>query len=711
MPSATRLGLNARHVTAYVTCDSTRAVAEKCHLDFETYSECDLKTAGMYKYAEHLSTEIFCVGYSFDDGPTHLWIPRQSTPMAGGVPLAVFQTVRARLGNDFNFSDGDTCPRPLQEHIERGGCVVAHNAGFERCVANGPAGVKIGFPRLTIEQMRCTAAKARAHGLPGALADVAAALEVPSQKDQKAINDLRYLCKPAVKDGKWFRPTLETDPARFVSVYVYNVADVKAERDVDNALPDLSPREQRVWELDQRINDRGWRVDLDTVAQMEYLIDNYKRELVVHCRAATGVNPTQREKIAEWVRTNGYTKLPDLEAASVEAAVEDPTCPPNVREILKLYSTYGMKAPTKYPAMRRYACRDERLHGMFIYCGAGPGRWSSMMVALQNLFRSVLQDSSGEPEDPQIGIDVCSALDLEWIRAMYPGIDPMKVFASLIRGMLIPGEGRDLQFVDFSSIESRLGAWFAGAEWKLNIFRGDGKIYEAMAAGIYRKQIKDITKDERFRGKVAELACGYHGGWRAVVKMARQFGVKGITEFSARETVDGWHNTNPESVKLWYKLEETAKAAVTNPGSIYKAASGRLMFRTEQHGKWLWLCMRLPSGRKIWYFRPRVDDEGKVRYWGIDTDTRRWCETSTYGGKLLQNANEGTGRDLLVEAMFKFEARGWPCVGSVHDEAITEPLKGDGTLEEAIAMMCDSPEWAGGLPVSADGYRAQRYRK
>jgi hypothetical protein len=311
------------------------------------------------------------------------------------------------------------------------------------------------------------------------------------------------LSKP--RKGKETRYTWENALERFVELCVYCADDVLAERDLDHQLPDLSRRERRVWELDQAINDRGVAVDLVAIDNARALIDEYKLRLAFQCELETGFAPTQRDKIAEWVRGNGYPQLPDLQKETVAQAVHDPRCPIDVADILKLYSTYNAKAVTKYDTIVDAVCSDGRLRGMFLYHGAGTGRWASRIVQLQNLFRPVI-------EDCDTAIEAMVYRDLDWLIDLYPETDPLKVLASCIRGMLVPGEGKVLQSLDYAAIESRVNAWLWGEEWKLKAFRefdaGTGPdLYKLAYARAFRKAEPEVTKHERQLGKVMELAC------------------------------------------------------------------------------------------------------------------------------------------------------------------------------------------------------------
>lgn len=620
----------------------------RLHLDIETYSEVDLKSAGAYRYAEHGSTEVLCFAYAFDDGPVELWTPEN--------PL----------------------PAKVVKHVVSGGEVRAHNAQFERVILNGTAGKKLDFPRIEIGQCVCTAAKMAAHGLPRDLERAAQALGSPSKSLEGRITMLQ-ISKPRKKhpDGRY---TPQNAPEKFQILYAYNKQDVEAERGIDKLVPDLSAAEQKVYQLDQVINDRGVKVDVEAIDNILAVVDAYKTFLNEACRKLTGVEATQRDKIAEWVRTHGYPQLPDMQAETVRLIVGEAGVPPDVKKVLQIYSTYNMKAVTKYDAILAAVCADGRLHGMFLYHGAGTGRWSSLIVQLQNIFRPVI-------DDPETAVEAFSARDLEWIRSLYPGVDPMKVASSCVRSTLVSAKGKDLLFPDYAGIEARVNAWLFGEKWKLEAFRAfdEGRgpdLYKMAYARAFHVDPAAVEKKPRQIGKVMELAMGYEGGASAFVTLAANYGVN-LSELAEavgpfipdeiRESAEWmwtnlpqyranlphdefiacdslkrlWRGTNPMIVRGWSDLKTAAEQAVQFPGKVYSTPNKKVMFKVEGH----WLYMRLPSGRRIAYYNPRWIPErieqklikgkivdvvvpGEMRYWGTDTYTRQWMELATYGGKL-----------------------------------------------------------------------------
>lgn len=739
------------------------------HLDIETRSREDLKTRGLYRYAEHDSTELMCAQFAFNEDAVELWVPIDEFEL----PTALFVHFRVRRPHTV-VHFGRKVPTKMRMHIEQGGEVRAHNAAFERTVLNGPAGRRVNFPKLAITQMVCTMAKAAAHGLPHALEHFAKALGT-HPKDEAGASAMRYLCKPrATGKLKGTFATPDEEPQKYSEMYSYGIDDVEAERAADAAVPDLSPNEQLTYELDQRMNDRGWCVDQESIGNIKFVVDTYKAELKTLCIEWTGVAPSQTGALADWVRKNGYPQLENLQVETVNAAVKDVNCPAHVARVLRLFSTYNMKAVTKYDAMGRAVCADGRLHGMFYYHGANTGRWSSKIVQLQNLYRPKITD-------PENAIELFRLRDLNAFRWLYDGVDPMKVAASCVRGVLVSAPGRDLLFPDYAGIEARVNAWLWEEKWKLAAFEAyddiigwDDKknepirrgpdLYKVAYSRAFGIPIEEVTKDKRQIGKVMELALGYEGGVSAFVTMVSTYGVdlqemteaawstlpqqekeeaiKWLEESKRRKatfdltdqqfiTCDVlkrlWRAAHPRIKSGWGILKGASLAAVQNKGQAYRAGK-YLIFKVVEHKGHEWLVMRLPSGRRLWYFKPfvkqvrvkRVDPrtgakiekvEEQLRFYGTDTYTRKWGITSTYGGKLDENADQAISRDLLVAGKFKLEAAGYDLIGSVHDEPIMEVDEGWGSLEEAGTLMCDKPAWAAWLPIAIEGHRTKRYRK
>lgn len=685
------------------------------HIDIESYSACDLKACGLFKYAEDPTTDLTAVAYAVDDGPVHFWAPWDS------VPQKVIDAIKQKgMEPGARFDVGRQVPAYLSKLLTDPQVkIAAHNNQFERtmlCYPGSTIARRYGIADVPADRMICTMARAAVYGLPHSLENAAKAMG-SFPKREVGVNEMRYFSKPR-KDGT--RPTPTDEPDRYVQLVCYNLDDVRAERDLDHKIPQLTAAEQKVYELDLAINRRGIAVDLESVNNFRFLIDQHKERLAARCRELTGFNPTQTGKLAEWIRAHGYPQLSDLQAPTVVECLEDLACPVKIKEVLRIYSTFAMKAVSKYESMPLVAMADGRLRGLFKYYGAGPGRWSSALVALQNFLRPVIKDAD-------VAIELARLRSLDAFRDYYE-IDSMKVFASCTRGMLVSKIGHDFISFDFSKIEAVIRSWLAGQVDVLSAFDAGKNIYALQGSKMFGIPMSEVVDDGTSQlytaAKIGDLACGFQGWEAAVKKMARQMGIKLMMD--PAEIAGRWRDANPLVTELWVDLEDAARMAVEKPGQAYAIPNKKIMFKVVDR----WLYMRLPSGRKLAYLDPQIHksnvrdtrdepppEDGyafrdqQVTYMGVDTHTRQWKRVGSYGGKWLQNATEGIGRDFLVAGLQNMEAAGYPTVATFHDQGLFEVPVGFGNMEEAEALMTRKLGWAAGLPVKADGWRARRFRK
>lgn len=673
-------------------------VAERLHIDVESFSQKSLPKVGIHAYTEEPSTEIMVLCFAVGEDAVSTWVPRLRIP---DILREQMEQYHDEQGGQFYVQT--TCPAVIVDHIASGGECAAHNAEFEITMLNGRPGQEIGFPKTPASQWICTMAKAANSAMPRGLGKCAEALGSNHMKNETSRSQMMQLAKPRKPSkknpDKWW--SIWKYPDKYYELYTYCCDDVEAERAVDHMTPDLSPAERQVYKFDQMVNRRGIYVDVPGLLEATEVRNAYKVKLDSACRRISGFGPDQTGALAQWIRDQGI-KLDNLQAETIRDILKT-ELPPKIRTLLQIRQTYAMKAVAKYDSMARALCADLRLRGMFTYYGANTGRWSGSIAQLQNLYRPVI-------DDPETAVHAMNQ-GLEWIETLYD-TNPMRVLASCVRSYLTAGPGKELIVADFSSIEGRVIAWFAGQTDKLQMFADHGMAYEYTGAKVYGLPFEDLDflrtmkkthPDERFAGKTSELALGFQGGHMALQKMARKEGIELDDDFATQLKWD-WRDANDMIVQLWDNLELFAKAAVQNPGSTYE--TNKLTFKVI--GKWLY--MRLPSGRRLAYYRPMVID-GELTYEGVDTYTRQWKRVKTYGGRLAENAVQAYARDLLVSAMFNLEKAGYTVIGHVHDEAICEVNKGWGSLEEAYELMCDLPKHAAGLPVSADGWRGYRYRK
>lgn len=660
------------------------------HIDFETFSTCELKTAGLDNYASHPDTGVHCIAWAFDAEPvevigaTSRWWPQ--------------------------------LPDRIAAHVRAGGEVVAHNASFELAIWNKVCVPRYGWPLLSPAQMRCTMAQAYAMSLPGSLEQAALAAGITQKKDVAGARVMMQLAKPRAEGGFW-RPV--DAPEKFAALYAYCKQDVEVERELDGRLMRLSPAEQRVWSLDQEINQRGIRVDLPSIENAIGMVEAERarldREMLKATAGAVG-KCTEVALLVQWIRAQGV-KIEGLAKADVIDALRVEDMPAAVRKALLLRQEAAKSSTAKLVAMRERASDDGRVRGCFQFHGASTGRWAHRGIQPGNLPRP--RKLSGDDDANVRHIyainDLIAREARDEIDMFYGPV--MDALADSVRGMIVANPGHDLVAMDFSAIEARVLAWLAGQENVLDIFRTHGKIYEHAASGIYRKDIGAVTKAERQIGKVAVLALGYGGGVGAFQSMARVYGVK-VDDPLADEIKRAWREAHPRIVHYWHDLESAAINAV-ELGCVCKSGSAGRQVAWKKVGSFLW-C-RLPSGRVLCYPYPSIkpvatpwgEQKPALHFWGVNGVTKKWEEQHTYGGSLAENVTQAVARDLLAEAMLRLEDAGFHVVMHVHDEAVVEipSSSGDAAVHEIERIMATVPTWAEGLPIAAEGWRARRYRK
>lgn len=634
--------------------------------DCETYSECDLFSAGTHAYAEHPSTEITVVQWAIDDGePLVLDCTLPNQPIG----LATLEDL---------LRDPSTI-------------VIAHNSHFDRTLLRHVWG--IGVP---VERWRDTMVKALAHGLPGALGKIGAVLGLAEDeaKDKRGRELVNLFCKPRPKNHKLRRATRETHPKEWAEFLEYSRQDVVAMRAIDKRLPNWNYRdghpELALWHLDQRINDRGLAIDLDLARAAIGAVAEEQQRLKAETAAATDGavrSPSQRDELLSYILLEHGVRLPDMSADTLRRRAEDPNLPDAVRLLINLRLEATKASTAKYKAAINATSGDGRLRNALQFCGAArTGRWAGRLMQLQNLPRP----SRGFGEEEQ-------ALGIASIKAgaasmLYDNV--MQLAADCIRGLIVAPPGRKLCIADLSNIEGRVLAFLAGEEWKLQAFRefdaGRGAdIYKLAYARSFGVDASKVDKDQRQIGKVQELMLGYEGGvgayltgaatygfdiadlaasvqaatdgatWRETLKSFDWFKAKGLTYglpvehwAACRVLVDAWREAHPHTRALWSALKDAYIRAVAHRGETV-AVGKHLKVRADG----AWLRIRLPSGRYLCYLSPEVDADGGCSYMGVDQYTRQWKRIRTHGGKLAENCLAG---DALVLTEY-----GWMRINSV----------------------------------------------
>lgn len=643
------------------------------NIDFETFSRCEIKT-GAFRYAQDESTEIICMAYSFaDEEEVHLW------------------------------KFGGPEPKIVTEHIKNGNFIRAYNAGFEYAIFNY-VGIRYGWPKLKPEQMLCTMTDAMALSLPASLGACAEALGTSEQKDKRGRQLITLLAKPRkpTKNKPYDRVTPEIEPELFQEFYDYCIQDVKAEKAIKKLLPrEIKGRELELYHLTLKINERGIPVDVELVDSILEAKDEYQIRLNKEIEELTNgelISTGSRPKSLAWlqeqgVAMDGYTK------ADVQKALKRKDTNAKARRFLEIRSELSRTPVKKFDFIRKALCSDNTIKNNIIFHKATTGRFAGSGFQIHNLPR----DSHDSPEE----------LISMFKNGQTSELNVYNEAIKLVRSCLTAPKGKKLVVSDFSSIENRVLAWLAGDEVTLQGFRNNFDQYKDAAADIYHVDYEAVTKDQRQLGKIAVLSCGFGGGWKTFREICRTSWGINLSEEEAEDIVKGYREKYYLIVKMWYDLYEAATKAITSPGTVgvYKLIKFRVM------GEYLY--MRLPNGRMLAYYKPELrmvmtpwgQEKLAITHMGQNTYTRKWERLTVIPGRLTENAVQATARDVLTDAMLECEKCGYELRGCIHDENITLVDSDFGSIGELDSVMTIVPQWAEGLPIAAEGFEGQRYKK
>ena len=643
-------------------------------VDIETFSSVDLGKSGVYRYAESEDFEILLFGYSVNGSPVRV------------VDLAC----------------GENLPEEIRKAISDPTVMKwAFNAQFERICLSRFLGMPTG-EYLDPVSWHCTMIWSATLVLPMSLAGVGTVLGLEKQKLTEGKDLIRYFCVPckATKvNGGRTRNLPEHDWTKWERFKSYNLRDVETEMEIQKKLSrfPVPENEWRNYCLDQKINDRGVALDME-LAHRAVQCDNQYREFYLRqAREITGLeNPNSVLQLRDWLWERGV----ELDSLS-KNAVQDllPDTDGDVRKVLSLRQELAKSSVKKYTAMENLVCRDSRGRGLIQFYGASrTGRYAGKLLQVQNLPQNHLPDLETARALVQSG-------NFDALEMLYDSVP--NVLSELIRTAIVPKKGCRFIVSDFSAIEARVLSWFAGEQWRLDTFTQGGDIYCASASQMFGVPVEKhgINGELRQKGKQAELACGYGGSVGAMKSMgAVRMGVK---EEELQPLVDAWRQANPRIVQFWWEVDRAAKTCVKQH---VPTQAGRLRFE-YQSGI---LFIQLPSGRRLAYAKPRMGENRfggeAITYEGVGTG-RKWERLETYGAKCVENIVQGTARDLLALALLRLEQAGYPVVMHCHDEAICEVPIGQGSVKEVNRIMAVSPEWAEGLPLKADGFETEFYKK
>lgn len=728
-------------------------------LDFETFSEADLKKVGSYAYAEHPTTEVLICTYAFDDEPVQVWDCTDGSDMPGDLHRALRRLIKPNSRIKMVWHNGGLFDR----------LVMKHCWGFDIPVSN------------TIDTMIW----AFRHALPGSLDALCEVLGVSADnaKDKRGKALIQRFSKPTPKNYKIRRYTAETHPDEWALFIKYAVSDITAMREVFHKLPRWgnSEFEDRVLELDQLINDRGFKVDVALAEAAIEAVEKHKAQLQEEAQRKYGGSLTGKDFLPILRELAPAHRIHNAQKSTLNDLLADDDLPDDARTIIEMRLGAASTASTKYNPLLLGRSSDDRRRGCLQYGGAKRTlRWAGKGFQPQNLARGYYHDDE---------------LD-KGISALLKGrahrrFDVAKLTASTVRSCIIPEAGHKFVVADYSNVEGRGLAWLAGEETALDTFRAGLDIYCVTAGKMFGMDPDDIKKnfkEIRQIGKACELGLGYEGGVGAFVTFAKNLGLDLI---EMAKTMDGtfpdhiwaatargyewariqeakrpphpgekddrpsyildkkvwrtcdaikrmWRESHPETVAFWRDLKDGILAAVRNPGREFWAGAhlrrngerAIRIWRTvefDSSGRkvpgW-WLCMELPSGRILSYpgigvsVTKETDEDGRVntnvriKYQGENQLTRQWTTLYTHGGKACENIVQALCRDLLAYAMINVEGGGYPIVLSVHDELVCEtPDTAYYTVAELEKLMCALPEWAEGFPLVAEGAEMKRYAK
>ena len=640
-------------------------------IDLETYSSADIGKTGVYRYSESSDFEILLFGYSIDGAPVQL----------------------------VDLTCGERVPEEVRDALSDPSVTKwAFNASFERICLSRWLGLPSGT-YLEPDQWRCSMIWSAYLGLPLSLAGVGAVLKLDKQKLDTGKDLIRYFCKPCrptKKNGGRTRNLPRHDPGKWEQFKSYNLRDVETEMEIQKKLARF-PVPEFVWDeyhLDQEINDRGIRVDMQMV-ENAIDVDGWSHfDLKTQLQDLTALeNPNSVAQMKAWLTQHGM-EIESLGKKEVAAMLKD--APPDMREALVLRQQLAKSSVKKYQAMQNCVCADGRAHGMFMFYGANrTGRFAGRLVQLQNL-----------PQNHMDDLEQARALvrraDYDSLKLLYDSVPD--VLSELIRTAFIPYEGGKFIVADFSAIEARVIAWMADEKWRLEVFRNGGDIYCASASQMFGVPVEKhgINGHLRQKGKIAELALGYGGSVGALKAMGAL--EMGIPEEELKPLVDAWRDANPNITELWWDVDRAVKEAVD------------LRTSSETHGiqfvyesGFLFIC--LPSGRRLAYVKPRIGENRfggeSVTYEGVG-GTKKWERLESYGPKFVENIVQALSRDILCYAMKTL--RCCNIVAHVHDEIIIE-ADPRVSLEAVCEQMGRTPPWAKGLILRADGYETPFYTK
>ncbi len=655
-------------------------------IDIETYSSVDIKKSGLYKYVQSPDFEILLFAFSFN-----------------GEPVRIVDLTQEKLP-----------PRIISALVDPNVIKHAYNAAFEWYCLSKYLGKRDYIAWLS--QWRCTQLHGLYLGYPAGLAAIGEALGLPSDKKKMSVGTalINYFCKPCSPtraNGMRTRNLPQHSHERWELFKQYCCRDVETEMTVDRRLSGFPVPDdiQRQWELDQRINAYGVRLDTELMNGAIECSEQITATLMEEAAQLTGINnPKSITQLKEWLEDETDDEVPSLNKQTVSDLIKKLPVS-KARRVLEIRQELGKTSVSKYKAMSSAICADGRARGLIQFYGAcRTGRWAGRLVQVHNLPRPVFE---------HINLDLARELvqkrDSFMIKYLYGSVPDL--LSTLIRTTFIPSAGNKFVVADFSAIEARVISWLAGESWRQEVFATHGKIYEASASQMFHVPIERIKKGNpeyalRAKGKVAELALGYQGGVPALKKIGAD--KMGLSDEELSDIVFRWRQANPRIKDLWYKINGAALTAVQD--CVPVGVQGLILARECDVGNGLdFLTAQLPSGRKLFYPQPSIVTNrfGEPSVAFKRQKGKAWCDEETYGGKLTENIVQAIARDCLAVTLERIENAGFQTVMHIHDEAVVDCPAERADLEVLCALMKQPIPWAAGLVLNADGFVGDYYKK
>lgn len=657
-------------------------------IDLETYSSVPITKAGAQKYIASPDFEILLFAYSLD----------------GAAPVCV------------DFAQGEMLPPDIAAMLTAPDVIKhAYNAPFEwGCLS------KYTGRQLPPEQWRCTMFHGLYAGYTAGLDATGRALGLPEDKRKLSTGKalIRYFCVPCAPskaNGMRTRNYPRHNPERWQLFKEYCCQDVVTEMEIERRLSAIPVPDfvQKEWETDLIINSRGVAVDMKMVEGALELGATVRNSLMTEAMQISGINnPNSVQQLTAWLEDETSEEITDLRKDTVAKMLARDDNSPQVQRMLEIRQELGKTSTKKYDAIEIAVCPDGRVRGLLQFYGANrTGRWAGRLVQVQNLPRTYT-------EPLELARDLVKRRKLDALKLIYGSVPD--TLSQLIRTAFVAAPGNVLIDADFSAIEARVISWLAGEEWRLEVFRTHGKIYEASASQMFGVPIELIKKGNpeyalRQKGKVAELALGYQGSTGALINMGALD--MGIPEEDLPDIVSRWRDANKRIRDLWYKVDAAAVQVITQGGSV-GVSSLVLAHEWDAYQNTDYMTITLPSGRKLFYNAPQIGvnqwGNPSISYMGMDQTTKKWQRIETYGGKLVENCVQAIARDCLAQAIEHLEAEGLPVIFHIHDEVVID-IKPFADSKEMLAktveIMSRPIPWAQGLPLGADGWVGKFFKK